>query len=302
MNAMNDLKRGATFLIEGLNLVASEKQLLSRFSYTSVVSILFCVASSAACFAMAFPLRIFGTRVTFEACLYFVSVIALQIMRIVMPNFSSDVFFMSLALKSPSRSRAIRDKPVLRSMLQIVVTMILEIVFGLGALGIFILFWGSISPLLVAAMVSTMAFFGPMLLVVGILILLYFCCTSLQVFKILSKARKISTLLAITIVLLVITGVLRGTALQLTMNVIYASIVSLYIAEQFLPQYSIRLEEQAGRQWRDTHKFSLIGCGLPIYLLITYVHPFVVLLFLQLLQGAAAVYLGYELEFKNGKK
>ena len=301
MNAMNDLKRGATFLIEGLNLVTSEKQLLSRFSYTSVVSILFCVASSAACFAMAFPLRIFGTRVTFEACLYFVSVIALQIMRIVMPNFSSDVFFMSLALKSPSRSRAIRDKPVLRSMLQIVVTMILEIVFGLGALGIFILFWGSISPLLVAAMVSTMAFLGPMLWI-GILILLYFCCTSLQVFKILSKARKISTLLAITIVLLVITGVLRGTALQLTMNVIYASIVSLYIAEQFLTQYSIRLEEQAWRQWRDTHKYSLIGFGLPIYLLITYVHPFVVLLFLQLLQGAAAVYLGYELEFKNGKK
>ena len=301
MNAMNDLKRGATFLIEGLNLVTSEKQLLSRFSYTSVVSILFCVASSAACFAMAFPLRIFGTRVTFEACLYFVSVIALQIMRIVMPNFSSDVFFMSLALKSPSRSRAIRNKPVLRSMLQIVVTMILEIVFGLGALGIFILFWGSISPLLVAAMVSTMAFLGPMLWI-GILILLYFCCTSLQVFKILSKARKISTLLAITIVLLVITGVLRGTALQLTMNVIYASIVSLYIAEQFLTQYSIRLEEQAWRQWRDTHKFSLIGFGLPIYLLITYVHPFVVLLFLQLLQGAAAVYLGYELEFKNGKK
>eukprot|EP00938_MAST-03A_sp_MAST-3A-sp1_P004707 g4707.t1 len=187
-------------------------------------------------------------------------------------------------------------------MLQIVVTMILEIVFGLGALGIFILFWGSISPLLVAAMVSTMAFLGPMLLVVGILILLYFCCTSLQVFKILSKARKISTLLAITIVLLVITGVLRGTALQLTMNVIYASIVSLYIAEQFLTQYSIRLEEQAWRQWRDTHKYSLIGFGLPIYLLITYVHPFVVLLFLQLLQGAAAVYLGYELEFKNGKK
>ena len=115
--------------------------------------------------------------------------------------------------------------------------------FGLGALGIFILFWGSISPLLVAAMVSTMAFLGPMLwvgILPGFLVLvaLYFCCTGLQVFKILSKARKISTLLAITIVLLVMTGVLRGTALQLTMNVIYASIVSLYIAEQFLTQYA----------------------------------------------------------------
>ena len=57
-----------------------------------------------------------------------------------------------------------------------------------------------------------------------------------------------------------------------------------------------RLEEQAWNSERDTHKFSLIGFGLPIYLLITYVHPFVVLLFLQLTpQGAAASYeLGWE--------
>ena len=55
--------------------------------------------------------------------------------------------------------------------------MILEIVFGLGALGIFILFWGSISPLLVAAIVGTVAL-GPMLWVgilqVFVLIYLYF--------------------------------------------------------------------------------------------------------------------------------
>ena len=297
----DEMKRGGTYLIEGLNLVANEKTLLSRLSYNSLVTIAVCVASSAACFVLSFPMRIVGVYATFNACLYFVSVIALQIMRVVMPNFSSDVFFMSLALQSPSRSRKIREKPVLRSVYQIVFTMILEIIFGLGALGIFIFFWGSLSPVLIAALVSTMAFLGPALwigILIGILLLmsLCFCCTRSRLFQIMSRARKISTLFAITIVVLVITGILRGSALQFTMNLIYAFIVSLYIAEQLLTQYSIRLEENVWKKWRDAHKYSLIGFGLPIYVLITYIHPFVALLLLQLLQGAAAVYLGYELD------
>jgi len=299
-SSLLELKRGATNLIEGLNLVSTQRELLSKFLYTSIVSTIVCIVATSICYVIAFPLKLFNVHVTFDACLYFVSVIALQIMRVVLPNFSSDVFFMSLALKSPSDSKSIRGIPIKRSIYRIIFTMILEIVFGLGALGIFIFFWGTISPILIGVVLALgPALWMGVLPVIILVISVYMCCTSMQIYKILSKARKVSTLLAITIVLLVVTGILHGFVLEFIMNFIYASILSLYISEQLLTQYSIRLEEKIWQQWRDSHKYSLIGFGLPIYVLITYGHPFVALVLLQLLQGAAAVYLGFELQLNN---
>jgi len=86
------------------------------------------------------------------------------------------------------------------------------------------------------------------------------------------------------------------------MKLIGASVFSLYVSEQLLTQYAIRLDQNVWKAWRDGHKYALMGFGMPIYCLITYGHPFIALLLLQLFQASAAVFLGYELVAESQRK
>ena len=306
-----EVVHGGRAFLEGVRFVVlGRKGILSRIVPASFLTLGTALASAGVIWTCLLILRIPPIRwfVEFHSVLFLVSLVILQVMWVVVPNLTSRVFVTSLCESSPDLAKRILARDILRGWKSLIWDLLVDLSVGMGSLGFMVVLWPLIFPAFsasatvaisfVVAFPPTLIFATTFFILISLAVVGCLCKSAIYYVNMCKKIGSVSYILAGIVLTLVIFGLLSG---DMVMEAIKCTIMSMSFSKQLLTQYSIRMTRDAWARTCERSRFFLIGFGFPVWALVRFVHPLVVLLLLEVLQGAAAATLTPHIERTRGE-
>lgn len=230
------------------------------------------------------------------------SVLALMVLRFLLPEVSQETFFVTLKACDESAYERVRGMKVVRSLRQRALSLL---TWGVGVailLGLLVVAGSAVAP--VAAPAATAAATGAVALslsphillplLAGCLLVAGLAGGSAYVYKLFEPVIKIwrfDPLVALSVLAIVAGSSLRlvevGWALRTGAAYFYSSVM---LTQELLAPYSQRLERSRWRGFCRRHAWRVAGFGLPVTLLVQK-QPLAAVALLQIIHAASAVLL-----------
>jgi len=214
----------------------------------------------------------------------------LVLLRQYFPQFLDHVglFFDILEKRDPTYARELREKPILSDVGSLIKKWIRFSVWGvvlvcLGCMG---------AIFLIALVVALAAVTGPLVLVAiagGALLLGGLAFGGFSVLKPFLKLFNFDPILGLLVVLCLIAGLVSfSNVVWFTKTATQLYFSTQIVTKQLLADFKDRQGDDSWQDFKSAARYRMTGFGLPMYLLSQFVSPVVVILFLQIFEGAAS--------------
>jgi len=297
---------GATSFVKALIIIGSSPQALSACLERALIPLLWTALNVSILWCSFWPVRWLGWRsLSWEGTVQISALFVLACCRWLLPITSSKVFFVVLALRNEalaSEIKARRRVGLQTEMLQLSQMMVLGIVMLAALITLGSVFLPSVASIIsalwlvakswkVVAMLIQLGWLMPLLKTVALIFIasLLLCGWGYHLahpfIVIWRSVDPILALIAMVVVSLNFLHLATIRSLVSVAAVFYFSCTSL--VEQLLVEYKHRLERRVWSEFKEKHKFKLLGFGLPIWLVVQN-WPLLAVASLPIFQGAAA--------------